>query len=230
MKIVTYYRVSTKKQGRSGLGLEGQQQCVSEFAVSQGATIIGEYSEIESGKRSDRPELLKALAHAKRAKATLVVAKLDRLSRNAAFLNTLKDSGVEITCCDMPNANKFMIGVMAQVAEYERDAISERTKSALAAVKRRGTKLGSAQPKRWEGRKDELESILAMGRKAAAQSNRESADIAYVDLYDDVMQWRGEGLTLQQIADRLNEQGQTTRTGKAWSHVQVMRLLARAAA
>jgi DNA invertase Pin-like site-specific DNA recombinase len=230
MKIVTYFRVSTKKQGRSGLGLESQEQCVNEFATSHKATVVGQYKEIESGKRTDRPELLKALAHARRAKATLVVAKLDRLSRNAAFLLTLQDSGVPLAFCDLPGANEFTIGVMALVAQQERKAISERTVSALQAAKRRGVQLGSARPDHWKGREDARLAGLAKARKVATKSIVERANDAYADLFSTVAEWREDGLTLQGIAQRLNDEGQTTRTGKAWSHVQVMRLLARAAA
>src|SRR5947209_5737141 len=116
-KVVTYYRVSTKRQGDSGLGLEAQRAAVSGFAQGKGAAVIREYTEVESGKRSDRPELAKALAHARLTKATLVVAKLDRLARNVAFTSALMESGCDFVACDMPHANRLTIHILAAVAE-----------------------------------------------------------------------------------------------------------------
>ena len=132
MNLVAYYRVSTKQQGASGLGLEGQKTTVESFAKSAGANIMASYTEVESGKRADRPKLAAAIAHARRSKATLVIAKLDRLSRNVAFLSALMDSGCEFVACDNPNANRLTIHILAAVAENEARAISERTKAALA--------------------------------------------------------------------------------------------------
>jgi DNA invertase Pin-like site-specific DNA recombinase len=151
-KIVAYYRVSTKRQGESGLGLEGQQAAVAAFAKQHGASIVANYIEIESGKRSNRPVLAQALGHARLAKATLAVAKLDRLARNVAFLSALMESGVDFVACDNEHANRLTIHILAAVAEAEAKAISERTKTALAAAKRRGVKLGSARPGHWKGR------------------------------------------------------------------------------
>lgn len=132
-KVVAYYRVSTDKQGRSGLGLEGQVAAVEGYCASAGGTIVKAYTEVESGKRADRPELAKALAHAKRVKAVLVIAKLDRLSRNVYFLAGLMESAVEFACCDMPSANRLTLHIMAAVAEDEAKRISERTRAALGA-------------------------------------------------------------------------------------------------
>jgi DNA invertase Pin-like site-specific DNA recombinase len=145
-KIVAYYRVSTKKQGKSGLGLEGQQTTVAEYVRQHAGNLIAEYVEVETGKSKDRPELLKAIAHAKRSKATLVVAKLDRLARNVAFTSALMESSIDFVACDNPHANRFTIHILAAVAEHEAEQISQRTKAALAAAKRRGVKLGSAPP------------------------------------------------------------------------------------
>ena len=152
MNFVAYYRVSTERQGRSGLGLEGQRAAVAAYAKQVGATMLAEYTEVESGKRADRPELAKALPHAKRSKATLLVAKLDRLARNVAFLSAVMDSGVDFIACDNPHANRLTIHILAAVAEDEARRISDRTKAALGAAKARGTKLGSARPGHWHGR------------------------------------------------------------------------------
>src|SRR2546422_7041456 len=174
-KIIAYYRVSTKQQGASGLGLEGQHAAVEAYARQTGARIVAEHVEVESGKRADRPELAKALAHAKRSKATLCVAKLDRLARNVEFLAKVMNSGCEFAAADMPSANRFMLHVMAAVAEHEAKAISERTKVALAAAKARGVKLGSARPGHWRGREDARQAGLAKARAASAVAVSELA-------------------------------------------------------
>src|SRR4051812_45961424 len=143
--FVAYLRVSTARQGESGLGLEAQQSTVEAFAKQQGGTILATYVEVESesGKRSDRPELAKALAAARKAKATLLIAKLDRLARNVAFIATMMDGGVDFVACDQPFASRLTLHILAAVAEDEARRISERTKAALAAAKARGTRLGS---------------------------------------------------------------------------------------
>ncbi len=138
-----YYRVSTRKQGESGLGLEAQQSYVINYARTGSHEIIVSYQEIETGKRSDRPELAKAIAHAKRAKATPVIAKLDRLARNVHFLSGLMESRVDFVCCDNPHANRLTLHILAAVAEDEACRISERTVAALAAYKARGATLGT---------------------------------------------------------------------------------------
>jgi DNA invertase Pin-like site-specific DNA recombinase len=142
-EFVAYYRVSTDKQGRSGLGLEAQERAVVAHADKAGGSIVASYSEVESSRRKHRPELARALAHCKRAKAVLLIAKLDRLARSVSVISNLLESRVEFVCCDMPEANKMMIHIMAAMAEWERDQISRRTKDALASAKARGTRLGS---------------------------------------------------------------------------------------
>lgn len=140
---VVYLRVSTARQGHSGLGLEAQRAAVQQYAASGGQAIVAEFVEIESGKRDDRPQLAAALAACRLHRATLVMAKLDRLARNVRFIAGIMDSGVDFVACDMPHANRLTLHLMAAMAEYEATAISERTKAALAAAKARGVKLGN---------------------------------------------------------------------------------------
>jgi DNA invertase Pin-like site-specific DNA recombinase len=225
--IIAYYRVSTAKQGQSGLGLEGQKAAVEAYAKQTGARIVASYREVESGKVAERPELAKALAHAKRSKATLVVAKLDRLARNVAFLSALMRSGADFVACDNPHANKLTIHILAAVAEDEAERISSRTKSALAAAKARGALLGSARPGHWDGREDARLEGLANGRKVAAKVITRRAVEAYADLAPAMREWRASGMSLQGIADRLNADGHTTRRGRPWNPVQVSRVLDR---
>ena len=157
MRIIGYERVSTARQGASGLGIEAQRQAIDGFVAQRGATLIARFTEVESGRNPDRPELQKALHLAKVTGATLVIAKLDRLSRNAAFLLTLRDSGVRFAAVDLPEANDLTVGIMALVAQAEREAISKRTKEALAVARSRGVKLGNpngaaALQAGWQGR------------------------------------------------------------------------------
>ena len=142
-KYVAYYRVSTQKQGRSGLGLDAQRKAVEDYINGGGAEIVAEYTEVESGGRSDRAELEKALHQCKATGAKLVIAKLDRLSRDAHFLLGLQKSEVSFVAADLPEANELTVGLMAVIAQHERRMISKRTKEALAAAKRRGVKLGN---------------------------------------------------------------------------------------
>ena len=225
--IIAYFRVSTKKQGESGLGLEGQEAAVEAHAQQTGVPIISRYVEVETGKRADRPELAKALAHARRSKGTLVVAKLDRLARNVAFLSALMDSTVPFVACDNPHATRLTLHILAAVAEAEAVAISQRTKAALAAYKARGGKLGSARPGHWEGREEARLAGLEKARTVAGKTLRKKADEAYGDLLPDMKTMRTDGLSLQAIADKLNAQGHTTRRGKPWTPMQVSRVVAR---
>ena len=168
MKFVTYLRVSTERQGQSGLGLEAQRAAVAAHVIGRG-DVIAEYLEVESGKRNERPQLALALAEAKRLGAVLLIAKLDRLARNVAFIANLLESGVEVTAADMPEANRFVLHIMAAVAEQEGRAISERTRAALAAAKARGVKLGWSMPDRaTEAHRASLKGIAA--RKARADT------------------------------------------------------------
>jgi DNA invertase Pin-like site-specific DNA recombinase len=224
-KIVAYYRVSTKKQGESGLGLEGQEACVKQFCQAHRAEVTKSFKEVETGKIAERPELEKAIAHAKRTKATLLVAKLDRLARNVEFTAHLMNTGVDFVACDNPAANKLTIHILAAVAEDEAKRISERTKAALAAYKARGGLLGGSLPQC----RNLTDEARKMGAKMGAEANREKAMAAYADLLPLMQEMRGQGASLQTIAARLNEEGHTTRTGKPFSHVQVKFCLDRAA-
>lgn len=161
-KFVAYFRVSTDRQGRSGLGLAAQRKSVHEYLDGGRWELVAEFTEVESGKRSDRPELERALAACKKYKAKLVIAKLDRLSRNLAFIATLMDSGVEFIAVDNPHANKLTIHILAAVAQHEREIISARTSAALHAAKARGKRLGNPN--------------LSEARKQAARSRKETAN------------------------------------------------------
>lgn len=228
--IIAYYRVSTKQQGESGLGLEGQETAVQSYARQTGATIKASYVEVESGKVADRPQLAKALAHARRSKATLCVAKLDRLSRNVEFLARVMNSAVEFIACDNPAANRLTLHVLAAVAEAEAKAISDRTKAALAAAKARGTLLGSARPGHWNGNEAARLAGLKKARAVAVKVRQAKADEAYTDLLPTIEALKAEGLSLRDIAAKLDTEGHTTRRGRPWNPVQVSRVLERAEA
>jgi len=225
MKIVSYLRVSTRKQGESGLGLDGQRHAVLAYAKQHGATIVAEHVEIESGTRSDRPELTSALGHARRAKATLVVSKMDRLARNVAFLSALMESGVDFVACDNPTANRLTVHILAAVAEAEAKAISERTKAALAAARRRGVKLGSSRPGHWTGLENRRAAGSKLGAIRAAVVHRETAKAEYADLLPTMVEYRKSGDSLRTIAKRLNDSGHTTRSGGPWGPMTVRNVL-----
>lgn len=213
---IAYYRVSTAKQDASGLGLEAQREQVRACAHST-QQIIAEYTDVESGKNNRREQLHAAINHAKRINATLVIAKLDRLSRNAGFVFALRDSGVDFLCADMPEANTLTIGIFATLAQYERELISERTKSALAAKKARGFRLGSPQ-----NLTDASREKAAVVRKRQAREH--TANIRALAF---ATRCRAQGLSLRAIAKELNDNGfMTTRSG-AWSFGTVRMLLVR---
>lgn len=215
-KFVAYLRVSTARQGRSGLGLEAQREAVRQFVSSRAGKIIApEFVEVETGKRSDRPELTKALKRCRVTGSTLVVAKLDRLSRNAAFLMTLRDSGVEFVAADLPEANTMTVGVMAVVAQHEREAISHRTKVALAAAKARGTVLG--------GKRKGAAKIATYQRKGVAAARAKAKQEA--ELRREAFEALA-GLSLNAMATRLNADSVTTSRGGEWTATAVKRTLA----
>ena len=220
-KIVAYLRVSTQKQGRSGLGLDAQRSAIEEYARSRGARVLETFTEVESGKANTRPELAKALHLARVTGATLVIAKLDRLSRNAAFLLTLRDSGARFVAADMPDANELTVGIMALVAQQEREAISKRTREALAAAKRRGVKLGNPRGA----------AALRRARKgnaASLEAIRSRADAHAENLAPVVRALGEEGITsLGAVASALNERGMLTPRGGRWHKTSVRNLLSR---
>jgi DNA invertase Pin-like site-specific DNA recombinase len=224
-RFIAYHRVSTAQQGRSGLGLEAQRQAVAEYLNGGAWTLLAEYTEVESGKRADRPELTKALAACRAHRAVLVIAKLDRLSRNAAFLLNLRDAGVEFIAADMPGANRLTVGIMALVAEEEARMISARTKAALAAVKERRKAaglpgLGGARP----GAAERARQVSAKGR-AAVQAKVKARDS---DLKPVLLACIAAGITSHRgIAGELNRRGIPAPRGGAWSHVQAGALLRR---
>jgi DNA invertase Pin-like site-specific DNA recombinase len=212
MNTIAYYRVSTREQGNSGLGLEAQQATVAAYCKANGSTIVARFTEVESGKIANRPQLQAAIAACKQHGARLIVAKLDRLSRNVAFTAALMDSGVDFVCCDNPSANKLTIHVLAAVAQAEAEAISQRTRAALGALKARGVKLGSPKAS---------QDAPGAGRANVAKAAAYAATIQPL-----AAKKRASGKTLQEIADFLNGRGMRTRRGGFWGPVAVMRLLA----
>lgn len=210
MKIVSYIRVSTEKQGRSGLGLEAQQAAIDAYVSSYGAIILGAYVEVESGRRDNRPQLQAALKQAKLTGSRLLIAKLDRLSRNAAFLMNLQEAKVDFVACDNPNATPLTLGVLALVASEEALAASSRTKAALAAAKARGVKLGNpngAAALRRAGK----------GNQSACDAQRALANARAADLREIVEDFEVNGiLTLSAQAKELNRRGIRTARGGKW--------------
>lgn len=218
-RLVTYERVSTARQGASGFGLEAQRKVIEDFAASRGAEVLARFTEVESGRKADRPELAKALHLSKVTGATLVIAKLDRLSRNAAFLLALRDSGVRFVAVDMPEANDLTVGIMALVAQAEREAISRRTKEALAVAKARGVKLGNPNG---------AASLRRAGKGGAALRAAVSANAAAfaADLAPILADIRAEGhISLRAMAAELTAREIRTRRGGRWGVGNVGRLL-----
>lgn len=211
-KFVAYYRVSTDRQGKSGLGLDAQREAVMGYLNGGKWTLVSEFTEIESGKHADRPELVAALAACKKQKAKLVIAKLDRLSRNLAFIATLMESGVEFVAADMPHANKLTVHILAAVAQHEREMISERTKAALAAAKKRGQQLGN--PNLAEAAKRGTAAVKANARRFAANVR---------PIIDEIM--RAGANSANAIAAKLNERNVPTARGGKWTHMQVGAIL-----
>ena len=219
-KFVSYLRVSTPRQGRSGLGLEAQRQAVEEYLNGGRWKLVEEVIEVESGRNNKRPQLQHALSGCRLHNATLVVAKLDRLSRNASFLLTLRDSSVEFVAADLPQANRLTVGILAMVAEQEAEAISSRTRAALAAAKRRGVILG---------RPEHLDAVARrLGTKASAQVRSAQANQRAADLAPVVSGLRAKGaVSLRDLAAELTALDYLTTRGRAWSPAEVRRLLQR---
>lgn len=213
-KFISYLRVSTERQGRSGLGMEAQRKAVADFLNGGAWTVLREFVEVESGKRDDRPELSAAMAECRLTGATLVIAKLDRLSRDAAFLLSLQKAGVEFVAADMPNATRFTVHIYAALAEQERKMISDRTKAALAVAKAAGKVLGGYR----NGPKiQSAVGVLARQEKAASYA----AAVRPV-----LREMRDRGLSLRQIVVEVEQRGVCTPAGGAWTAGLVSRLLA----
>ena len=212
--FVAYFRVSTQKQGVSGLGLDAQRRAVRSFAGA--VPIIAEFTEIESGKKNARPQLEAAIECARVNGARLVIAKLDRLSRNAVFTLRLMESKVGFVCVDMPGANEMTIGIIAIINQDEAKRISERTKAALASKKAQGFKLGTPANLTDDARAKGRAAHVANARTARA--NMQAADVA--------RDKRAQGLSLGKIAASLNGNGYRTRNGKEFQRTTVLRLLA----
>jgi DNA invertase Pin-like site-specific DNA recombinase len=219
--LVSYLRVSTKKQGASGLGLEAQRAAVADYAKREGLRVVAEYVEIESGKKASRPELAKALNHCRAAKACLVVAKLDRLARNVAFLSALMEAGLDFVALDNEHANKFTLHVLAAVAEQEARATSERTKVALAAAKRRGKLLGSARPGHWRGLEEKRLAGSRRGVRRAAELRTQAAKQHNGMAVAEALRMRRAGMSWFDVAAELNAKGLVTRRGNHWSKSSV---------
>ena len=213
-KFIAYYRVSTDKQGKSGLGLEAQRQAVENYLNGGSWKLIAEFTEVESGKNSERPQLRAAQAACKKHKARLVIAKLDRLSRNVAFIANLLEAGTDFVAADNPHANKPMVQMMAVFAEMERDAISKRTKEALAAARARGVQLGNPR--------------LAEARAGVNVARQEAADAFARAMLPIIHEIQGTGTSsLRGVAKALSARGIKTARGGAWSAVQVSDILQR---
>lgn len=216
-KVITYYRVSTKAQGLSGLGLEAQAAAVGQYLAGGNATVLASYTDVESGTRADRPQLAKALRHAKHSGATLVIAKLDRLARNVAFVSSLMESGVRFVAADNPHATEFTIHILAAVAQHEAKMIARRTREALAAAKARGVKLGKPENLRNQ----------AVGTVKGAATKRQQAREGYAHVQALVLDLRAKGESFGEIARYLNAQGELTRQGCPYQPMTVKRLLDR---
>jgi len=203
-RFIAYYRVSTDRQGASGLGLEAQRQAVAGFI--NGGQLVAEFTEVESGKKhSNRPQLAAALAECRKRRATLVIAKLDRLGRNVAFISALMESGVEFKCCDNPAASKLLLHMLAAFAEHEREQISQRTKDALAAARARGVKLGNPRP---------LEALQKAN--AVHRARRPAPEVLRL-----MQSLQKEGRSYRAIASELNRLNIRTGRGCQWHGVTV---------
>lgn len=216
MKLyIAYLRVSTDKQGEQGHGIYAQRQAIRNYLMANGGDLLEEYVEVESGKKNDRPELLRAIQRCKTSRATLIIAKLDRLSRNMAFVANLMDSGIEFIACDNPYANKLTIHIMAAIAEHEREMISRRTKEALAAAKLKGVKLGGY---RGTYLTDEI-------RQSALSARREKSMEYSAIVAPFIQKQLKNGYSLNAIAGILNQQKVVTVRGGKWTAKSVSRVI-----
>lgn len=217
---IAYYRVSTTKQGQSGLGLDAQRAMVAKYASN--GTLVAEYREVESGKRNDRPVLAEAIEHCKRTGSVLLVAKLDRLSRDGAYIvlqlqQAVQRGELRFVCCDMPAANELTINIMAMIYAHEVQQISQRTKAALSQLKARGVTLGNPANLTDMSRANSI----ATRRQQAATNEHWKRAAAYAQMR------REANATYRQIADELNSNGYQTRNGKSFAAATVQRLVQR---
>jgi len=221
-EIVAYLRVSTKEQGLEGLGIAAQRATVTAFGARNGCPVVAWYEEVETGRKdglANRPQLVRAVAHARRSSAMLVIARIDRLARSVFVTAQLLRSGVEFIACDNPHASRLTIHILAAMAEHESHLISERVKAALAAARARGRVFKAARQLTPEERR---RGQLAAGRASTARARE-----AYADLLPAVREMRENGATLRAIAARLDAQGQRTSRGGTWNSATVYRLLRR---
>ena len=221
-KYIAYYRVSTKAQKNSGLGLDAQRHTIENF-IEHSDQIVQSYTDIESGNNNNRHQLTLAIDHAKSLNATLLIAKLDRLSRNVSFIFALKDSEVDFVCCDLPEANTLTIGIFATMAQHERELISKRTKAALAAKKAQGHKLGNPNGFTIAAK---MKASITLKHKAKTNTNTIKALAAIKDIKE-LAAFRGEELTKATIADKLNNYGLTTPRNKKFDQENIRYLLAK---
>jgi DNA invertase Pin-like site-specific DNA recombinase len=220
-KFVSYLRVSTARQGISGLGLEAQRESVAGYLNGGKWILVKEVVEVESGKRNDRPAIAEALRLCRLHRATLVIAKLDRLARNVHFISSLMESGVEFIAVDFPQANRLTVHILAAVAEHEATMISARTKAALGAAKARGVALGGQR-----GEVKRMKEMAKKGNVASVATRSLQAEKRNEDLRPVMEDIRSSGATsLRRIAVELNERGITSVRGGAWSAVQVGRVI-----
>jgi len=231
---VAYYWPSTKGYGDVRADLDAQRAAVTRFVAYNAGRIAGEQTEEDCSWRSTWPRLAEAIAQAKEVQAALVLGKLDRLIHNASFTRRLQEAGVDCVCCDNQHVRRETIHMFVAMADEETQRISARTKAGLNAAKARGVKLGSAREGHWEGREDRRRAGIRKGQpkaaKAAAEARRKKARDAYSGLMPGIIKMREEGLTLAEIADRINAEGHLTRAGKPFSASMMTRLLQRAAA
>jgi len=237
-KYVVYYRLSLMKEGSKGLGLDAQRAMFSNFLITRPGEVLGDYTEIETGKTLKkslgRPELTKAITHARVAGAILVIPRLDRLARNVAFISALLESELKIVCCDMPEADTFTLHIMAALAEKEGKMISARTSAALKALQAKGVQLGSNRPGHWEGltktgvlRAERRDYGLQKAREASRKANQEKMSTHYEPIVPWIREMREAGLTLNQIVDTLNQRGCLTTRGNVWNIATLHRVIAK---
>ena len=218
-RFIAYYRVSTQRQGRSGLGLDAQRKAIADRLCGSG-DLIAEYTEVESGSRNDRPRLAEALAACRLHRATLIIAKLDRLARNVAFVSNLMEAGVEFEATDFPQANRLTIHILSAVAEHEAKMISDRTRAALAAAKARGVNLGG-----WRGRAGTCNDLAQARTARTDKALRRASDLG--PMIQEIQ--RNGAQSLCAVASGLNQRGISALRGGGWHAAQVKRVLSQLA-